>query len=93
MLWYSILSSVALYYVSIGDVLSYLMAKSELSDKSTEKILSMKNFRDVSTLKKALYVLVPGVYFAVKSEKADRVKLEEEVLKKYNIDPSLQLNQ
>lgn len=87
MVLWSILTSVALYYTTLGHTVSYLMARDQLADKPTEKILSMKNFRDASKVKKALYVLVPGVYFAVKSEKQRRAELEGEFMKKYKVEP------
>jgi hypothetical protein len=85
-----IIESIALYYGVIGNGVAYAIARSELADKSTEKIMSMKDWKDVSKLKKALYFLVPGVYFAVKGTKQNRINLENEFMKKYKIEPTTQ---
>ena len=85
-----IITGLATYYSAIGTGLAYAMSRAELADKSTEKILSMKGFRDASKLKKALYVLVPGIYLAVSNEKQKRVEVEQEFMKKYKIGPITQ---
>ena len=79
---------IALYYSTIGNTLSYLMTKTELSNKSTEKIRSMKEWKDTPRLKKGFYVLFPGSYMAMREEKKKRDSLEQEFMKKYNIKPS-----
>jgi len=89
MVWHLILTGVATYYSIIGVGAAYAMSRAELADKSTEKINSMKDFRDASKLKKALYVLVPGIYFAVSNEKQKRVKIEQEFMEKYKVEPIL----
>jgi hypothetical protein len=74
-------------YGTCGFSVPYILSRVELSGKPTEKIRSMKDWKDTSKVKKALYCLSPGVYLAVKHEKARRDIMEQEFIKKYNVKP------
>jgi hypothetical protein len=83
-----IASGVLTYYGTFGTTFSYVIAKAELPNKSTEKIRSMKDWKDTSKLKKGFYTLFPGVYEAMREEKKRRDVLEQEFMKKHNIKTS-----
>jgi hypothetical protein len=80
-----VVSGIATYWGTVGGGLSYLLSIDILSNKSTEKINSMKSFKDSSVLKKALYVSHPGIYWALGNEKEKRNKLDNEFRKKYGM--------
>jgi len=84
-----------IYYALIGCGASKLFTRKVLSEKSKEEIRSMKSWKDTSLLKKVGYVIFPGAYFAVESEKKriDRLETEikNELMERYDISPQKEL--